>query len=399
MKVCFFSPTAYAYFYPTDSGWAGGAENQQVMIAKHMVNRGINVSFIVGDYGQPDAELVEGITLIKSFEPFKGNRKLRFVSDMLKIQRAMKIADADIYNQRSTSFFTGQLSYFASRLGRPFTFSIGIDYNCYPDGGGLLPLPISLLYRYGIRNSAAVIAQSHDQKRIFSKNFDKEPVVIRNGIEIVPRSEMAPSENHIVPAAPDADASIARTQPKLLEFLWVGSIRRRKHPELYLDLAQAVPEADFTLIGGEGDDEAFYREIVARTETIENLHYEGFIPHRNITQYYRRCFAYVNTSTIEGFPNTYLYSWMYGAPVLTIEIDPDRIIVENGIGETTGSFEGLVEAVRRLCQNPGRRIEMSRRARDYVERHHDIAVTGDNYIELFERLLTSSSRSRSSRSA
>ena len=98
MKVCFFSPTAYSYFKPDRTTWGGGAETQQVLIARHMVMRGIDVSFIVGDYGQPAVEIAEGITLIKSFTPFKGNRKLRFIPDMLSIRRAMRRADADVFN-------------------------------------------------------------------------------------------------------------------------------------------------------------------------------------------------------------------------------------------------------------------------------------------------------------
>ena len=129
LKVCFFSPTAYSYFDKSKNLWAGGAEIQQVLVAREMAARGIEVSFIVGDYGQDDVEVFGDITVIKSFAPFKGNRKLRFTLDMLKIYRAMKIADADVYNQRSTSFYTGQLAYFAARLKKKFTFSI-----CLPIG-------------------------------------------------------------------------------------------------------------------------------------------------------------------------------------------------------------------------------------------------------------------------
>ena len=39
---------------------------------------------------------------------------------------AQRIADADVYNQRSTSFYTGQIAWFAARLGRLFTFSLGM---------------------------------------------------------------------------------------------------------------------------------------------------------------------------------------------------------------------------------------------------------------------------------
>lgn len=387
MKVCFFSPTAYAYFNPDSSTWAGGAEVQQVLLARKMAGNGLDVSFIVGDYGQPDSEIVDGITIIKSFEPFKGNRKLRFVPDMLKIYGAMKVADADIYNQRSTSFFTGQLACFASRLGKAFTFSIGIDYNCYPDGNGLLPLPVSLLYRYGIRKADAVIAQTEEQRRLFTRNFGKEPVLIRNGIEIPHRGQEAPGEAGTGPHAsgggtPDRGSA---------DFLWVGSFRRRKRPELYIELARRVPEARFNIIGGVGDDRAFYEEMRESIEHVPNVNYLGFVPPEEIEAHYRSAYALINTSNLEGFPNTYLHSWVHGVPTLTIEIDPDGIIESYRIGEATGTFEGLVSAVRRIFTDPSLRTGMSERARRYVEEHHDIRDRADDHIRLFDRILKRSS--------
>ena len=98
MKVCFFSPTAYSYFRPDRAAWRGGAETHQLLVARHMLSKGIEVSFIVGDFGQAPVETVDGITLVKSFTPFKGNRKLSFIPDMIRIRAAMRTAGADIYN-------------------------------------------------------------------------------------------------------------------------------------------------------------------------------------------------------------------------------------------------------------------------------------------------------------
>jgi glycosyltransferase involved in cell wall biosynthesis len=403
MKVCFFSPTAYSYFNPDSDTWAGGAETQQVLIARHMARRGIDVSFIGGDYGQADVELVEGITLIKSFRPFTGNRKLRFVPDMRAIWRAMRIADADVYNQRSTSFYTGQLAYFARRLGRRFTFSIGIDYNCYPDCAKRLPFPLTHLYRYGLRSADAVIAQTEEQQRLVRRHFKLDAVLIRNGI-VIPRPEggIGP-ERALADGAAGAEPTnggetAAQDGDPAREFLWVGSFRRRKRPHMYLELARRMPGARFTMIGGAGDDQRYFEKIARGAEEAPNIRYVGFVHPDAIDGYYRRAYAFINTSDLEGFPNTYLHSWIWGTPTLTMEIDPDGIIARNGIGLAAGGFEGLVGAVRSLCENPAIRSEMSRRAYRYVREHHDIADRGDDYIRLFERLLSPSARSASRRS-
>ena len=375
MKVCFFSPAAYGYFNPDGDKWAGGAETQQVLIARHMVSRGIDVSFIVGDYGQADVEIHEGITVIKSFAPFKGNRKLRFLPDMHRIRRAMEIADADVYNQRSTSFYTGQLAWFASRMGKAFTFSIGSDYNCYRDCLGRLVWPIPYLYRYGVRKADAIIAQTEKQRTLLNANFDTDSVLIRNGIEIDEGSARA-------------DNKPASGRP---EILWVGSFRRLKRPELLLELARRVPEADFTMLGGLKLEESYAAEVIREAETIDNLTFAGFIHPNDIDEYYCRAYIYVNTSSLEGFPNTYLHSWRNGLPVFTMEIDPDSIIADNNIGFKAGNFERLVTEVKSIVADPARREAMSSQALDYVRKYHDIREKGDQYIELFERLQKSSS--------
>jgi glycosyltransferase involved in cell wall biosynthesis len=363
---------AYAYFRPTAATWAGGAETQQVLIGRHLASKGVTVSFIVGDYGQRDVETEDGITLIKSFTPFKGNRKLRFLPDMLSIGRAMRAADADVYNQRSTSFFTGQLAWFARRLGRAFTFSVGSDYNAYPDCQGNLPAAMAALYRWGIRRADAVVAQTEKQKRLMEEHFEREVVLIRNGVPI-----------------PGADAGAGPPAPGLAaapEFLWVGRFHWMKRAELLVELARRVPEARFALIGGGAGDGSYGRAIKEALRGTPNVRRIDFVPPGEMDAHYRNAFALVNTSSVEGFPNTFLHAWAHGVPVLTLEIDPDDTIARNRIGVVGGTIDGLAAAARRLLADPRARDEMSRRAVVYVKEHHDIRERGEDYRRLFERL-------------
>lgn len=385
MKVCFFSPTAYSYFRPDKAAWGGGAETQQLLVARHMLSRGIEVSFIVGDFGQPPVETVDGITLVKSFTPFRGNRKLRFIPDMIRIRAAMRTVGADIYNQRSTAFYTGQLAYFASRLGKAFTFSLGIDYNCYPDGQGLLPWPMSHLYRYGIGTADAVIVQTEMQRRLMLENFGRETVLIRNGITI-------PSDESTLVDERDAqlDPGARRRPVDDGGFLWVGRFQPTKRPDLFLDLARALPEVRFTMIGGYAGDRGFSARVTEEAASLANVTHIPFVPPGEIEPYYRRARALINTSSLEGFPNTYLHAWVYGVPVITFEIDPDEIVSGNRIGIVAGTFEGLVDAVRSMQANDSMRSEMSARATRYVRQNHDIRDRGDDYIRLFEKVLSTS---------
>lgn len=380
MKVCFFSPIAYAYFRPRASLWAGGAETQQFLIGRYLAERGVEVSFIVADYGQPEIEFENGIKLIKSFTLFKGNRKLRFFADMLAIRRAMRIADADIYNQRSTAFYTGQLAWFARHLGKLFTFSVGSDYNIYPDAGGAIPRTMAALYRWGIKHADAVIAQTETQRRIMQANFKRDIQLIRNGIPIPETSFDASS---IVPSPP--------------EFLWVGTLRKMKRAELLIELARRVPEANFVLIGSKIGDESYSNSILQAIAKTSNIRHIDFVPPDEIDRFYSRACALVNTSSFEGFPNTFLHAWVHGTPVLTLEVDPDGTITREGLGLVGGTIEGLAACVRRMMVEENIRKEMGRRAREYVRKHHDIKDRGRDYLELFESLILKSKEHRKNR--
>ncbi|MCK4538569.1 MAG: glycosyltransferase family 4 protein [Candidatus Krumholzibacteria bacterium] len=236
------------------------------------------------------------------------------------------------------------------------------------------------LYRHGILSADAIIAQTEKQRGLLKENLGVDSILIRNGIPLA--TDIDPP----LPTHPsDFSGSGARTQRP--GFLWVGSFRRRKRPELFLELARRIPDASFTIIGGGGDDPAYHEEIVREIAALENVDYPGFMKPGDIDRYYSKAYAYVNTSTLEGFPNTYLHSWRYGVPVLTIEIDPDSLIENNGIGACTGDLEGLVSSARRLLDDPEERSSMSSRSIDYVRKNHDIRDKADQYITLFNDLL------------
>jgi glycosyltransferase involved in cell wall biosynthesis len=94
---------------------------------------------------------------------------------------------------------------------------------------------------------------------------------------------------------------------------------------------------------------------------------------QDIGRFFEDAKLFVNTSTYEGFPNTFVQAAMQATPILSWAVDPDGVLTRHRIGYCAdGSFERLVEETRRLCASESRRADMGRRAWDYARQYHDL---------------------------
>src|SRR5260221_1608868 len=120
---------------------------------------------------------------------------------------------------------------------------------------------------------------------------------------------------------------VEETQPATcrdIDVLWVSNIRREKRPDRILELAQRLPEARIHMVGGSlPDEESLFRDVKQAAAARSNVSFHGRLSYWGANRLYGRAKLLVNTSDVEGFPNSYLQAWIRGVPVVTL-IDPDR---------------------------------------------------------------------------
>ena len=99
---------------------------------------------------------------------------------------------------------------------------------------------------------------------------------------------------------------------------------------------------------------------------------------------------FVNTSkgNYEGFPNTFVQSWLRETPTISLNVDPGGVIAREKLGKCSGSFEQLVKDVIFLIENDKERIEMGKRARVYAENAHGFEYNVGKLSDLFSKIVT-----------
>jgi len=363
VKICFVAPGIYpclAEKQPTNR--IGGAEMQQLFIGRGLLERGCSISFVTIDHGQPDQETINGMTIYKTFREEDGLPAIRFLHPRITtIWRALKRAGADVYYCRAAGFIPAVLTTFCACYGKRFVFAGASDTDFLP-GQELIRFSRDRhLYRYGLRRASAVIVQSEYQRDLLRRNYGLDGEVIRNCYQGEAKS-LPPEKRQVI--------------------LWVSTIRRLKRPLLFIELAKAFPEERFVMIGGPyGREQELYEEIAKGCAALPNMEFLGFQPFAQTEQYFDRCRLFVNTSEIEGFPNTFLQSWRRGLPVISY-VDPDGIINKFGLGRTVTNAEEMKLALKRVLSSSdvdGEGIV------SYVRKNHSENVF-HQYINLFERL-------------
>jgi glycosyltransferase involved in cell wall biosynthesis len=342
----------------------GGAEVEQVSLARELIAQGYDVSFVTYSHGGRQIEDVDGINIIKTYERDKSD-KISVLQKYKLVWSALEKAKADIYFHESGA--TGVLPLFCAMNRKKFVYRIASD-------AVVLSKPLSGKYSFGqkildmfeVKRADIALAQSNFQRRVLKERLGVESVVIKNGLVI-------PEDNY------------EKHDPPIV--LWVGSISSVKQPHLFLELAKSIPHTHFEMIGGRGEFQ-LYEEIKVASQKLSNLTFHGFIPFHKIDEYFKKASIFVNTSRIEGFPNTFIQAWAHYTPVISLKVDPDNIIENEMLGFRSGTFKQLTSDMETLLCDKKLRKTMGEKARKYAEREHDIRKTVKKYIDIFNQLLT-----------
>ena len=374
MNICVVAHFAYGAMTGGNSGHVGGVERQTSLICRRLAAHGHRVNLLVWDEGQKDEVKIDGVRVIKMCRHDAGLFGLRFFHPRwTSLNRAMQMADAELYYQNCAEYVTGQVALWCKINKRRFVYSVASDPECDPGLPNMHTFREKVLYRYGLRRADRIIVQTHNQQQMLLIGFGLESVVF-------PMPCPCPVDGQsYAPHAPDKGNC---------RVLWAGRISRVKRVEFLLDIAAALPGVMFDIAGAPDAENVYSKSVLSRAHALPNITVHGQVPRDRMPELYRNASLLCCTSSYEGFPNTFLEAWSCGLPVVST-IDPDNLIDVRRLGVVATDTAALVSAISNLTQSPDNWSEMSKNARQYYLENHAIEPSIARFEELFMEVLDS----------
>lgn len=371
-SICFISPFMGPLLAKGVSCGTGGAERQFYLFGTELAKRGWRVVFIA-DCPAPSDTLPENVQVVHV--PFKhiGGRKHHMLCELPRLFFALRRARTRFYAIKTAPHLAGVVcaykALFPCGLIMWGQTSTSFDRVVANEPGWL-----RWIRWWGIRTSAALIAQTSEQAERAQREFEKRAYIVPN-ITVPPTC--------LQPAAEEKGY-----------VFWCGNHSPNKRAEVFLELARLLPERRLVMAMNGEERAERYQEIKRDAQQIGNLRFLGSVPSADIDAWFAGAGVYLNTSIREGFPNTFLQAWQQGCPVVSVAIDPERNLGAAKLGhclyrdeqhlrETAGALaHQLCPVVTSLLDKPEVLADFAVSSRDYVERIHSERVVIERFVDV-----------------
>lgn len=357
IRVCFIAPKAYPLFNPEVNAVFGGAEVDLYYLATELArDEEFAVSFLVADYGQPPQERRHNVKLVKGI-----NFRQPQLLSALRIWRTLARIDAQVYMLKSASpgvIITDAYCHIRKQI---FVFRTASSMDC--DGTYSREHPfLGRLYTRSLRKAQAIVTQNQRDAESLQQTLGVDSTVVPNGHRL-PELTLRPRET----------------------VLWAGRSAAVKRADLFLKLAQEIPDQYFTLICQRATGDNDYNALIKQARELANVTFIPRVAFHEIGSYFAAAKVFVNTSNAEGFPNTFVQACCSGTPILSLNVNPDGFLDKHHCGCcANGDWERFKQQLAELLGPAG--VERGACARRYVEAHHDVTKIIETYKQLFRRL-------------
>ena len=288
----------------------------------------------------------------------KTNKILRLLAMCFTIIKHRKTTDVVLIDTFSTSNFYYALV--TSQLAR----ILSLKYIPILHGGNL-PKRLkhseyfsALIFKYAFQNVSPSRYLAHEFKK-----YNYQTVFIPNAIPIAE----IPFKLRTV------------LEPKLL---WVRAFDKIYNPTMAVKVLALLKEthknASLCMVGPDKDDSLGEAKKLANQLGVEeSVTFTGVMPKAQWHQLSVKFDIFINTTNIDNLPVSVMEAMALGLPIISTNAGGLPYLIENGVDGLlipVKDVNNLAEAIISLLKNPEKAIEMSKNAREKVEKFDENSV-------------------------
>ena len=349
MKILFLSSHAHLVLDEASTLTSGGAELQVALLARELAALGHEVVVAGGDTGQADGAMMQGVRVRKAGR-FHTGRLAEMLGSIPRVTRVLREEKPDWVVVMGWTAWLFVLWALRPFLGYKLDFICALDTEVNGEYRREQPF-FGALFEFALRRCDARHAITREQVEHYR----------RRGMDATLYRYL------IFPRRGPCPAAAA----KEVDFLWVSRCMPIKRPELFLDLAAALPASSFCMICP-AQDRGLWEKIAARAGTLPNVQFVESVPYHRGQQEYDRARVFVNTSSWEGWPNSFIQAGLGGVALLSLEVNPDDIFGTFRPGVfAAGDFAALVAGARQMMQDASALEAMQAGCERFVVEMHD----------------------------
>lgn len=423
LRTCLVALHAYPVVESNLARGIGGIETRAWMFARGLVRHaGADVQFVVRHSAPPRREHVDGVRIVTlidrlydmraavgmcisrrsgfpwltlhrwrpallwQFPVIAAERMLRGGGDPWRPDPRLTAIDTDVFCTFGVQSHSATVIASARAAGKPSVLILGSDGDLDPNYGP----QSTFISPYGDRGDVcwrilqeadAIIAQTPEQQTMLRERFGRESTIIANPIDADEWDSGLTTPPH-----PADTAGLSRYA------LWIGRADAvHKRPQLCIELARLCPEIPFLLIMNPRDPRL---DAELRRAAPPNVRFVTSVPFTRMPGVFSRAGVLVNTSLLEGFPNTFLQAALSRVPIASLQVGRTFLEYLHCGRYANGDLDRLAADVQELWQSPPGEVELEA-ARRRVHNEHGLPAQSGRLADLLNTVVRNGVQDRS----
>ena len=332
----------------------GGSCVRTLVFSKGLTKIGHEISILTwkgaNDFVQSDS----GIELIETYTSIDRISKLRWIYSRLpKIYSKMKYFKPDVVICKSAGFVFFLFTIMCFFLKTKLVFMITNDV--YVDDRITIKLNKfnRVLHLFALTVVNAVFCQNSYQYRKMKKKY--------------PYKSVFRITNPYFSFKGNKDNDVKKSRKYVA---WMGIFQSQKNIPALLRIVMNNPQHNFRIAGSEASSIDKKSQLaIIKLKGRQNVKFVGYLTRDKIQTFFSDAIALLNTSHYEGFSNTFLEAFSVGTPVISLIVNPDKILTKYHLGFIVNENE-VGDKINYLIANY-RNNDMEKRIIKYLNDNHN----------------------------